>query len=101
MIGNHLVEIRDGTAYSEAYVVCYLAGDDDKGEFILTRAIRYVDQFESRHGAWKISYRMVIREWDRIDRVMERPQKRPYFDPERSHDDLSYRRPLKPTRGIR
>ena len=100
VIGNQLIEIDGDTAHSETYVVCYLGGDDNRGEFMLTRALRYIDQFELRDRTWKIGYRKVIREWDRIDRVTEKPENRPYFDPERSHDDLSYRRPLRRTRGL-
>jgi hypothetical protein len=101
VIGNQLIEIDGDTAHSETYVVCYLSCNDNRGEFIVTRLLRYVDQFELRDRTWKIVYRKVIREWDRIDRLTERPEYRAYFDPERSHDDLSYLRPLKTARGGR
>lgn len=94
VIGNHLIELRGETAFSETYMVCYLCGEDERGEYILVRAVRYIDQFERRGGTWKIAHRKTIRDWDRIDRITERPPRAAYFDGVRGHDDLSYRRPL-------
>lgn len=96
VMGNQLIELDGEVAHSETYMVCYLHGADDAGEYILTRPIRYIDQFELRQGEWKVIFRRTIREWDRIDRITERPPHRPYFDPSRTRDDLSYLRPLKP-----
>ena len=92
LLGNHLIELDGDIAYSEAYVLGYYTAVDSEGEYLLIRALRYIDQFERRNGQWKIARRRLIREWDRIDRNQERPEDRPYQAAERSTRDISYER---------
>jgi hypothetical protein len=90
VVGNHLIEVDGSVASSETYMVCYLLREDERGEYLIVRALRYIDRFDFRDGAWKVAHRWTIREWDRIDRITERPSGSAYFEPSRSHDDLSY-----------
>jgi hypothetical protein len=90
VVGNHLIEVDGSAASSETYMVCYLLREDERGEYLIVRALRYIDRFELRDGAWKVAQRWTVREWDRIDRITEKPAGSAYFEPSRSHEDLSY-----------
>lgn len=88
---NEHVEIDGDVAFSETYSINQHLGSDHDGEFILERAIRYVDQFYPREGHWKIAHRTVICEWDRVDRITR--SSLPPFQPAlRSREDVSYER---------
>ncbi|MBU8808170.1 nuclear transport factor 2 family protein [Mycolicibacterium goodii] len=91
-LGNHHIELDGTVAYSEAYVLGYYTAVDDKGDYLLIRALRYIDEFSLHDGRWKIARRRIIREWDRIDRNQERPEDRPYQVAKRNRHDISYER---------
>ncbi|GAA4383004.1 hypothetical protein GCM10023088_49300 [Actinomadura verrucosospora] len=67
LIGNVLIDVRGGSAVSEAYFLCYMEGLGG------SRAIapismfggRYVDRLEKRNGAWRILRRICVIDWSR------------------------------------
>jgi 3-phenylpropionate/cinnamic acid dioxygenase small subunit len=74
-LGNILVELDDdGTrARSEAYAIAYhrLPARREKPERDFVVGLRYVDDFETRDGEWRIANRVCAFEWSRIDPVPE------------------------------
>lgn len=71
-VGNISIEVEGDTAYTESYTVSYLIVDRDGDTYTRFRGLRYLDRFEKRDGAWKIAYRVVVDDWDRLDKVTER-----------------------------
>lgn len=71
-IGNILIDVRGDIAYSESYFIAFRTLDREDGEYTRFRAARYLDRFELRNGEWRIAYRVVVDDWDRQDRVVER-----------------------------
>src|SRR5262249_20133391 len=59
-------------AVAEFYFLSFGEVDREGQTFLITRAGRYVDRWERRDGDWKIAYRVVVGEWDRVDPVLER-----------------------------
>ena len=43
----------------------------DGEEYTRYRAGRYLDRWERRNGQWKIAYRVIADDWDRLDKVVE------------------------------
>jgi len=70
-MGNISIDVQGDTAYTEAYFVSYLVVVRDGVDYTRFRGARYLDRFERRDGAWKIAYRVVVDDWDRLDRVVE------------------------------
>jgi hypothetical protein len=77
LLGNILIEVdADGTrARSEAYAIAYhhLRAGHGKPERDFVVHLRYVDDFEQRHGEWRIAARVCVFEWARMDPVGETP----------------------------
>ena len=71
-LGNITIELDGDKAYTESYFVSYLIVDRDGAEYTRFRGARYIDRFERRDGVWKIAYRVVVDDWDRLDKVTER-----------------------------
>ena len=69
--GNITIEVDGDVAYTETYFVSYLIVDRDGAEHTRFRGARYLDRFERRNGVWKIGYRVVVDDWDRLDKVTE------------------------------
>ena len=69
--GNVLIELEGDKAYVESYFISFAATEKDDGEYTRMRGARYLDRFERRGGAWKIAYRVVADEWDRLDKLVE------------------------------
>ncbi|MGI8927565.1 MAG: nuclear transport factor 2 family protein [Tepidiformaceae bacterium] len=70
--GNSLIRVDGDVAHSESYTIAYHRRDRSGGgkeDWIL--AVRYVDRFELRQGAWKIARRVCVFDWQRIDAVGE------------------------------
>ncbi len=85
-VSNILIELDGDVAYAETYLVAFhlshptaasraallgqenaaAAGyaDDQVIEFIL--GARYIDRFERRNGAWRISKRKLVPEWNQV-----------------------------------
>jgi hypothetical protein len=72
LLGNVLIEIDGDDAYSEAYFLDYSERDRQGEVFLLSRCARYIDRWEKRSDAWRITYRRVVDSWNRIDPVLER-----------------------------
>lgn len=71
-LGNSLISVDGDTAHSETYAIAYHRRTaDGGGKEDWTIALRYVDRFEQRNGAWKISHRVCVFEWQRIDPVLD------------------------------
>ncbi|WP_168787889.1 nuclear transport factor 2 family protein [Paraburkholderia aromaticivorans] len=70
-MGNILIEIDGDVAYSEAYVLAYRAFERGGQAYTRTRALRFVDRHERRDNVWRISERVVVDEWNRLDAVLE------------------------------
>jgi hypothetical protein len=76
-MGNISIDVQGDVAYTESYFVSYLIVDRDGAEHTRFRGARYLDRFERRDGAWRIAYRVVVDDWDRLDRVVEAAPGRP------------------------
>lgn len=88
--GNVLIELDGDTAFAESYFISFSPHDEDGLTSTRTRAGRYLDRFERRDGAWKITYRRVVDEWARLDELKKIPQ---WIGPHagvRGPDDLVY-----------
>lgn len=70
-MGNALVEVEGDKAFAESYILAFRADDREGVPHTRTRAVRFVDRFERRAGEWRISERVVVDEWSRVDRVFE------------------------------
>jgi SnoaL-like protein len=68
--GNITIEVEGDTAYAETYFISYLVVDRGGAEYTRLRGARYLDRFEKR-DVWRIAYRVVVDDWDRLDRVTE------------------------------
>lgn len=67
--GNVLIEVEGDVAYAESYILAFRAYDENSQYFNRTRALRFVDRFERRNSEWRISERVVVDDWDRVDEV--------------------------------
>jgi ketosteroid isomerase-like protein len=70
-MGNITIDVQGDVAYTESYFVSYLIVDRDSAEYTRFRGARYLDRFERRGGSWRIAYRVVVDDWDRLDKVTE------------------------------
>jgi len=91
-----LVEIDGEQAHGETYYVAWLVSEEAGADVLDEAAGRYVDRFEKRKGEWRIAHRVVLPEvairlqggqTNLLSYLADRPQ--------RSRDDVSYRRPLR------
>ncbi len=67
---NILVDVESATeASSETYClnVSVFASADDSPDRLSTAHLRYLDRFECRDGAWRISDRKVVTDWSRSE----------------------------------
>ena len=70
-LGNVTVEVEGTSAFAESYVLAFRTFDRDSAAHVRTRAVRFVDRFSLRSGKWRISERVVVDEWNRVDRIVE------------------------------
>jgi len=70
-MGNALIEVEGDTAFAESYILAFRAFDRDGVAHNRTRAVRFIDRFERRDAQWRISERVVVDEWSRVDQVVE------------------------------
>ena len=70
--GNQLVELRGNSAWAEHYTVAtHRCPADEQGPLRdLITSVRYVDRMDQRQGAWRISSRVLILDWWRVDPVI-------------------------------
>jgi hypothetical protein len=57
------------TANVECHVCARQRRSDDDGVVLETFGGRYVDRFERRNGDWRIAHRVLVHEWDKVERV--------------------------------
>jgi hypothetical protein len=70
-IGNVAVDLDGTRARAESYLVAYhrLPADADGVARDFVIGGRYVDDFEERHGEWRIATRICVVDWARLDVV--------------------------------
>jgi hypothetical protein len=85
--GNILIELDGDNADVESYFISFSPHEEDGKTYTRTRAGRYLDRFERRDGAWKMTYRMVVDEWARLDELKRAPEGIGVHRGVRSHDD--------------
>ena len=71
-LGNVLIEVEGDTAFAESSVLAFRTFTRNGQPHNRTRALRFVDRFERRDGHWRISERVAVDEWNRVDRIDER-----------------------------
>lgn len=59
-----LVELDGDRAASETYFVTHRTLAGPEGDIFMLAAGRYLDRFERRDGAWKLSHRHAIYDWN-------------------------------------
>jgi len=95
LIGNILITLSEDRARVESYVQANHTILEGSDLIQLVVGARYLDEFQSRDGVWKLSYRTEVMDWGRRLLVME-----PWFEEARElpkglrdNQDLSYRFP--------
>ena len=75
MVCNEIIELDGDTASSELYFLssCVLPGKAKDERQLRVRAGRYLDRLERRNGEWKISSRIVVQDWCKLDELHELP----------------------------
>lgn len=63
MVGNILVEVDGDRAEGESYFIAHHVLPGEQGDRFMVAAGRYLDRFEKRDGAWKISHRHAVYDW--------------------------------------
>lgn len=95
-VTNHTFDFDGDTAHVETYfLVPIRRSDSDRIEF---SSGRYVDRFDKRDGEWKIARRVVITEWHAEAQAL--PIDAVSAIGLRTHDDVSYHRPLEQRPGV-
>jgi SnoaL-like domain len=93
-IGNTIIEFTGSdTAHVESHVCARHLRRDDSGPVLDTFGGRYIDRFERRAGEWKIADRIVVHEWDNIERITSAYAPGRFVEGTRGPDDPAYRRP--------
>ena len=64
-IGNILVTLDGDVAWVESYTVVFARMLKAGQDYDTFTGGRYCDRFECRDGAWKISYRKIVYDWNR------------------------------------
>ena len=70
-ITNHYSEINGDQANAETYVQVIMRFRRDGKLFDVVACGRYLDKLARRNGEWRISKRVVVGDWDRIEEVKE------------------------------
>ncbi len=70
-VGNQLIEVDGDLAQAETYFISFQQRERDGRQYTRTRAGRYVDRLERRHGRWRIAHRTIVDDWNRVDEVVE------------------------------
>jgi len=70
-LGNMLIEVEGDVAFAESYILAFRTLERYGEPYNRTRALRFVDRFERRDGHWRISERVAVDEWNRVDRIVE------------------------------
>lgn len=70
-LGNVLIEVEGDVAFAESYLLAFRTLSREDSSYTRTRALRFVDRFERRESVWRISERVAVDEWNRVDRITE------------------------------
>jgi hypothetical protein len=92
--GNQLVEVDGDTAWAEHYAIVFhrKAKTDDAPAADLIVNVRYVDRMDRREGEWRISQRVVISDFDKLDTIEGTWLSATMEPSRRDKSDFSYRR---------
>lgn len=90
--GNQNVEVKGDAAWAEHYTVAThrLAADETGPERDFITSVRYVDRLECRDGDWRISKRVLILDWTRVDPVGDIGDEPAVQTGRRDRSDASY-----------
>lgn len=66
---NESVELDGDRARSETSILALMRREEGGALYDVTMSARYLDRFERRNGAWKISHRILVTDSTRVDRV--------------------------------
>ena len=69
-LGNLRIEVEGDEAFAESYLLAFRSQDKDGRPCVRTRALRFIDRFTRRDGEWRISERVVVDDWNRIDEAL-------------------------------
>jgi len=90
-MGNIQIEVEGDIAFAESYLLAFRTAHHNERAYTRTRAIRFVDRFSYRNGEWRISERVVVDDWNRVDEIMETMSDTPLFRPSsKDHSDPVY-----------
>ncbi len=64
VIGQSIIEVAGEEAAGESYFVAHHTIATPDGDILMIAAGRYLDRFERRAGAWKISHRHAVYDWN-------------------------------------
>jgi hypothetical protein len=73
-LSNHMAWINGDKAGSETYVQAIFRFERDGKLFDMQGNGRCIDRFECRGDIWRISERLAVADWNRIDPVAELPR---------------------------
>lgn len=71
-LGNMTIEVEGTSAFAESYLLAFRTMDRAETPYIRSRAVRFIDRLLLRSEQWRISERVVVDEWNRVDPVVER-----------------------------
>lgn len=90
-LNQSLIDVDGMSANAETYFVAYHTRKEEDGEYLDRFGGRYVDRLEKRLGQWKISNRVVVREWATTEKVEGAYYKAEDFAAgKRNRDDIAY-----------
>lgn len=64
-VGNIVIEVQGDHAWAETYCHAYHETDGADGPREMVVGGRYLDRFERRAGAWRITHRIYVMDWNR------------------------------------
>jgi hypothetical protein len=89
-VGNVLIEVEGDTATSESYLFSYQIIDRDQGEYVRTRAVRYLHWWARTTEGWRISGRQVIDDWNDLREIRDAPGSETWAYGTRTRNDPVY-----------
>ena len=92
LIANVSIALAGTTAHVESYTLARHKLRRDGRLVLETFAGRYVDRFEKRAGAWRISHRQVVHDWSKVEPIEAEYPNDAFEHGRRSREDASYRR---------
>lgn len=93
VLGQILIEFDGDTAVGESYFIAHHVLPNEAGDTFMLAAGRYLDRFEKRDGAWRISHRHAVYDWSSTEGVSDmwnRANMPGFAFGERGTADMSY-----------